>query len=130
MKFYLRTSTLAVRVQLLLLGWNTCLLCNFDIVNFVWKTDEGRQNVFFYQFLFFGGALIVGGWGLLEWDRKSYLGSTEIASFSSPDFSRNKKNDTFWRFVSTGYFYVLFSWAIAVSDFCPLEIFMNLQFWT
>ena len=36
----LRTLTLAVRVQLPL-GWNTYLLFNTDIVNFVWKTDEG-----------------------------------------------------------------------------------------
>ena len=30
---------MAVRVQLPL-GWNTYLLFNSDIVNFVWKTDE------------------------------------------------------------------------------------------
>ena len=36
----LRTLTLAVRVQLPL-GWNTYLLFNTDIVNLVWKTDEG-----------------------------------------------------------------------------------------
>ena len=35
----MRTPTLAVRVQLPL-GWNTNLLFNSDIVNFVWKTDE------------------------------------------------------------------------------------------
>ena len=32
----------------------------------------------------------------------------------------------FWHVVSTGYFYVLFLWAIAVSNFRPLEIYKNL----
>ena len=44
-------------------------------------------------------------------------------SFPSRDFSRNNKHDTFWRVVSTGNFYVLFLWAIAVSDFRPLKIY-------
>ena len=35
----MRIPRLAVRVQLLL-GWNTYLLFNTDIVNFVWKTDD------------------------------------------------------------------------------------------
>ena len=35
--------TLAVQVQLLL-GRNTYLLFNTDIVNFVWKTDEGEAE--------------------------------------------------------------------------------------
>ena len=45
----LRTSTLAVRVQLPL-GWNTYVLFHTDIVNFVWKTDEAESIVL----LFFG----------------------------------------------------------------------------
>ena len=28
----------------------------------------------------------------------------------------------------TGYFFILFLWAIAVSDFCLLEIYKNLGF--
>ena len=40
----LRTLTLAVLVQLPL-GWNTVVLFNTDIVNFVWKTDEAESNV-------------------------------------------------------------------------------------
>ena len=40
----LRTLTLAVRVQLPL-GWNTCVLFNTDIVNFVWKTDETESTI-------------------------------------------------------------------------------------
>ena len=39
----LRTITLVVQVQLLL-GWNTYLLLNTDIVNFVWKTDDGEAE--------------------------------------------------------------------------------------
>ena len=40
----LRTLTLAGLVQLPL-GWNTVVLFNTDIVNFVWKTDEAESNV-------------------------------------------------------------------------------------
>ena len=39
----MRTPTLAVQFQLLL-GWNTYLLFNTDIVNFVLKTDEGEAE--------------------------------------------------------------------------------------
>ena len=77
--------------------------------------------------MFNGGALycrlVRGCWG---WDRKPYLGPVEIAIFSSRDFSRINKHDTFWVAVSTGYFYVLFLWAIAVSDCLLLGIFKNL----
>ena len=45
---------------------------------------------------FFGGALIVDGWGVMRWDTKSYLGPVEIASFSSRDFSWSNKHDTFY----------------------------------
>ena len=67
--------------------------------------------------------LVRGCWG---WDRKPYLGPVEIAIFSIRDFSRINKHDTFWIAVSTGYFYVLFLWAIAVSDCLLLGIFKNL----
>ena len=60
--------------------------------------------------------------------RNSYLGAAEIASFSSRYFSRTNKNNTFWQDVTTGYFYLLFLWTIAVSDFCLLEIYKNLGF--
>ena len=39
---------------------------------------------------------------------RSYSGLAEIASFSSRDFSRSNKHDTFWHVVSVEYFYVLF----------------------
>ena len=74
----------------------------------------------FYWFLSFGGALIINGWGVERWGRTSYLGPAEIASFFQPE---SNKHDTFWHVVWTGYFYVL--WAIAVSDFCLLEIYKN-----
>ena len=60
----MRTLVLAVLIHLPL-EWNTYLLFNTDIVNFVWKTDEkGRevvQKALFCYYLFFGVALIVGG---------------------------------------------------------------------
>ena len=34
---------MAIRVQLPL-GWNTYVFFNTDIVNFVWKTDEGEAE--------------------------------------------------------------------------------------
>ena len=35
------------------LGWNTYLLFNTDIVNFVWKTDEGEaKSIVFVNFYF------------------------------------------------------------------------------
>ena len=82
----------------------------------------GRKHC---EFLFFGGALIVGWWGVFEWGRKTYLWLAKTASFSSQHFSRSNKHDTFQHVVSTGYFYALFLWAIAFSDFRPLEIYKN-----
>ena len=65
-------------------------------------------------------------WEVVGWGRKSYLGLAEIVSFSSRDFSRRNKHDSFWLAVSTGYFYILFLWAIAFSDFLLLEISKHL----
>ena len=62
---------------------------------------------------------------MVEWDRKSYSGPAEIASFSRHDFIRSNKHDTFWRILLTGYFYILFVQATAVSDFRPLGIYKN-----
>ena len=76
--------------------------------------------------MFCGGAWIVGGWGMVGWGRKSFLEPAEIASFSSRNFSRSNKDDTFWHVVSTEYLYVLFLWTIAVLDFRPLKIYKNL----
>ena len=49
-----------------------------------------------------------------------------MSSFSSRDLYRHNKHDSFWLVVSTGYFYILFLWAIFVSDFLPLEIHKHL----
>ena len=97
------------------------LLSNSDIVNFVWKTDEGETESIFLLIFVLYWCLIVGGWGMMRWGKLP----AEIASFSSRDFSWSNKHDTFWH-ILTGYFYVLFLWAIAVSDFRPLEIYKNL----
>ena len=74
------------------------------------------------------------GEGLWGWDRKSYLGPAEIASFPSQDLGRSNNHGTFWhgyfewifRYVSIGYFYILFLWAMAVSDFLSLKVYKNL----
>ena len=92
------------------------------------KPMRERQKALFCSFLVFSGAWIVNGWGVVGKGRKSYLGAAEIASFSSRNFSRSNKHDTFSHVVTTGYFYVLFLWNIAVSDFCLLEIYKNLGF--
>ena len=108
------TPTLAVRVQLPL-RWNTYFLF-----------DEGEAesivllNFFIWRCL---NRRCIRG---CEVGQKSFLGPAEIASFSCREFSRSNRDDTFWDVVSTGYFYVLFSWTIAVSGFRPLEIYKNL----
>ena len=126
----MRTPLLAVWVQLPL-GWKDGILICFSWKTFVWKTGLGLGVVGKGEesfVLFFSGALIVIGRGLVGWGRKSYLGPAKIASFSSRDFSQSNKHDTFWHAVTTTeYFYVLFSWAIAISDFCPLEIYKKLK---
>ena len=68
---------------------------------------------------------------MMGWGRKPYLGQDVIASIGSRDYTQSNKQDTFWHdtfwlVLSTGYFYALFLWAIAVSDFRPLEIYKNL----
>ena len=86
---------------------------------------RARQKALFDKVLLFGGALIFSGWGVVGWGINSCLGPAEIASISSQDLSQSNEHDTFWYVVLTGYFYILFSWAIAVSDFLSLEIYKN-----
>ena len=64
-------------------------------------------------------------WGVLGLARKYYLGPAIITSFSSWEFSRSNLHFTFRPVALTGYFYFLFLWTIAVSDFPPLEIYKN-----
>ena len=47
-------------------------------------------------------------------------------TFPNRDLSRSNKHDIFWHVISTGYLYVLFLSAIAVSDFLPLEMYKKL----
>ena len=44
-----------------MLGWYTYLLSNSDIMNFVWKTDEGEPESIVLLIVIFDGALMVGG---------------------------------------------------------------------
>ena len=115
---------MAVRVQLPS-GWNTYLLFNTDMVNSVSKTHE-RQADSIALLIFVLWRYLIRRWmrdsGV---GQKSYLGPTEIIYFSSKDFRPSSKHDTLWLVVSTGYFYVLFLWTIAVSDFRSLEIYKN-----
>ena len=95
--------------------WNPYLLFNSDIVNFVWKTDlvgrggGDRKNccVNFCSLVVLKSSVDEGWWGEAE-----SLISGQLKSHTFPD----------------GYFYVLFLWAIAASDFHPLEIYKNLGF--
>ena len=75
----LRTPTLPVRVQLML-AWNTYLVFNTDIVNFAVKTNaESTVLLIFLLWRSLHRRWMRGG-GV---GQKSYLGSTEIVSFSS-----------------------------------------------
>ena len=62
------------------LGQNTYLLSLL-----IWwackKPMRGWQKVLFCWFLFCGGALIVGGWGVVKWRRNYYLEPAETQSF-------------------------------------------------
>ena len=87
--------------------WNTYLLFNSCFVNFVWKTNEVEVKSIV---LFFGGALIIDGWGVVGWGRKSYF----------RDFGRSNKHGTLWHSDN------LFLWGITLPDFCHLEIYKNL----
>ena len=77
---------------------------------------RGRKYCF-VNFCFFGGTWVIDGRAVMGWFRKSYLGAAETTSFSSRDFSRSNKHNIFWHAVTTGYFYVLFFWNVALSDF-------------
>ena len=75
----LRTPTLAVRVQLML-AWNTYLVFNTDIVNFAVETNaESTVLLIFLLWRSLHRRWMRGG-GV---GQKSYLGPTEIVSFSS-----------------------------------------------
>ena len=81
MRSWLRTPIPAVLVHLLL-EWNTYLLFNSDIVNFVWKTDEGggSRKHYFVDFCSLallqssvGEGLWVGAESLIKGQLKSHF---------------------------------------------------------
>ena len=94
-------SSIPIRMEYLL-AFNT------DMWTLCGKPMRERQKALLFFFFFFCAAWIVNEWGVVESDRKSYLGAAEIASFSCRDFSPSSKYDTFWHVVTTGYFYILF----------------------
>ena len=103
----LKTQTLGVRVQFSL-GWNTCLLFNTDVVNFVWKNDEGEEGSIVLLIFVFWRCLNrrwvrVGGVG-----QKVVFRAAEIATFSSGDFNRSNKHHAYWRVITAGYLYWCF----------------------
>ena len=87
---------------------------------------RGRQKMLFCQYLFFDGSLIFSWWWVVRWSWKPDSGPAEIASFCWRDFNQRNKHDTFWHVVLIRYCYSFLLWAIAVSNFRPLEIDKNL----
>ena len=58
------------------------MLFSVAIVNLLLKNNEGRDRRPYCCWGFFvvWSALFVGGWVVVAWGRKSYLGPTEISS--------------------------------------------------
>ena len=110
---------MTVRVQLLL-RWNTYLLFNPDIVNFVWKTDEGKtESIVFLIFILW--------WCFnCRWMRGGRMGHkvllranwNRIFFQQGGEFGRSNRYDTFWHVAATVCFYV--------SDFRLLKIYKKL----
>ena len=82
---------------------------------------ESIAFLIFFLWYCFNSRWIVG------WVIKSYLGPAEIVPFSCRDLRRRYKHDLFWLVVMAIYLYILFLWAIVVSDFLPLEIHKHLR---
>ena len=111
------------------LGWNTYLLFNSYselCVENQWR--GGRKHCFVNICSLAMLYSLVGdrSWGGAE----SFIqGQLKLHPFPRQDVSWSNMHDTFWHVLSTRYFYVLFLWTIAVSDFSdfhPLEIHKNL----
>ena len=58
------------------------LLLNCDIVNFLLKTNLGKNRRPNFVIFVVWSALVVGWWVLVTWSRKSCLEPAEIASFA------------------------------------------------
>ena len=94
-----------------------CELC----VENRWGGSEGAEIIVLLIFSLWRcfNRRCVRGRGL---EQKVLFRPVKITSFSSRHLSWRNKHNSFWLVVSTGYFYILFSWAIVVSDFLLLEI--------
>ena len=88
------------------------------------RATSRRQFTFYHlvprNLWYSGGALFVGEWKAMGWCKKSYFKTRVLAEAIS--------------MTHTGMLYqlyifpFLFLWVIAVSDFCPLEIYKTLGF--
>ena len=54
----------------------------------MWGGGGGRQKALFFSIFVFWSFLTVVGLGVVEWSKKSYLKSAEIASFCFWFYSR------------------------------------------
>ena len=62
-------------------GEDMDLLFNSDIANLLIKANGGRDRRPNFVIFVIWTALIVGGWVVVAWSRKSCLGPAEISSF-------------------------------------------------
>ena len=62
-------------------GEDMDLLFNSDIVNLLLKTNGGRHRKPNFVIFVVWSAVIVDGWIVVAWSRKSCLGPAEISSF-------------------------------------------------
>ena len=97
---------------LLAFQFHYCKLC----VENRWERYRKHYFVNFCSLVVLWSSVSDGSWR----GRRSFLESAERASFSNWGFSQSNKHDIFWHVISTGYFYVLFLWTIAVSDYQAL----------
>ena len=96
---------MVVHIQLVL-WWNTYLLISSDIVNFVWKTNEGKAES------------IVSEWEVVWLGQSHFFPAKVLAE----GINMTHSGILYQLDIS-----VLFSWTIDVSDFHPLEIYKNLD---
>ena len=58
------------------------VVVSFDMVKLMWKKQWGRERDRAPHFVIFvvWSALVVGGWVVAAWGKKSYLGPAEIST--------------------------------------------------
>ena len=103
-------GSVTVTMEYLLICFSILILW----MNFLWKTGQGEAESIV--------LLIFALWRCFnrQWISGGGVGQKILFRGSWHPI----KHDTFWH-VLTGYFFVLFLWAIAVSDFCSWEIHKN-----